>query len=213
MMGIYGGTFDPIHFGHLRSALDVAETLSLSHVLMVPSASPPHRQTPEVSVLHRWEMLSLALGEQDILQVDDREIRREGPSYTYDTLAEVRAEVGDTPLCLIQGGDVFAQLDTWYRWQELLDLAHIVVMRRAGQQVQWSDAVTQHYRSAYQEDGAVLSSQSAGCICEIDVTPVEISATDIRQRLLENKSARYLVPENVYSYIEKNQLYQSVSEV
>lgn len=211
MIGVYGGTFDPIHFGHLRSALDIAERLSLSRVLMIPSATPPHRKTPQVAISHRWQMLSLALAEDDVLRADDREIKREGASYTYDTLAQIRNEVGDTPLCLIQGSDVFSHLDTWYRWQELLDLAHIVIMRRAGHDVQWSEAVSRRYRSAYRQDCECLSAHAAGSICEVEVTSLHISATDIRQRLLENKSLRYLVPANVCSYIEKNQLYQALS--
>ncbi len=224
MIGIYGGTFDPIHFGHLRSALEVAEQLALSKVLMIPSAQPPHRQTPQVSAQHRWKMLQLALSGQSRLIADDCEIMRHGrPSYTYDTLVALRREFADTPLCLIQGSDVFADLAAWHRWQELLDLAHIVVMHRAsgyvlplkggqnrasGYSVQWNDKVKQHYGAAMVNDVSQLSSAPAGLICELDVTLLHISATDIRQRLLKNKAVRYLIPDSVLAYIKQNQLYQ-----
>jgi len=208
MIGIYGGTFDPIHYGHLRSALEVAEQLSLAKVLMIPSAQPPHRDMPHVSAQHRWQMLQLALSGQTRLCADDREILRNGPSYTYDTLVDIREEVGDTPLCLIQGSDVFADLASWYRWQYLLDFAHIVIMRRAGESVRWSDQVKQYYAKAVTEDVSELFAASSGSIYELDVTPLKISATDIRQRLLQQREVRYLIPDSVLSYIEKNQLYQ-----
>jgi len=208
MIGVYGGTFDPIHFGHLRSALEVAEQLSLSKVLMIPSAQPPHRQTPKVSAQDRWKMLQLALLGQSRLIADDHEIMRDGPSYTYDTLGILRQEFTGTPLCLIQGGDVFAGLASWHRWQELLDLVHIVVMRRGGDPVQWNDKVKQHYGAARVNDVSQLLSVPAGIICELNVTPLHISATNVRQRLLENKEARYLIPDSVLAYIKKNKLYQ-----
>ena len=209
MIGIYGGTFDPIHFGHLRSALEVGEQLSLAKVLMTPSAQPPHRQTPQVSAQHRWQMLRLALSGQVRLHADDREIMRDGgPSYTYDTLLGLRQEFTDTPLCLIQGGDVFADLASWHRWQELLDLVHIVVMRRGGDPIQWNNKVKRHYGAVRVNDVSQLSSVPAGLICELNVTPLHISATDVRQRLLENKAVRYLIPDSVLAYIKQNKLYQ-----
>lgn len=213
MIGIYGGTFDPIHFGHLRSALEVAEQLSLSRVLMMPSAQPPHRQTPQVTAQHRWQMLSLALSGQECLHADDRELRRQGPSYTYDSLKEVRGESADTPLCLIQGGDVFAGLASWYRWQELLDFCHLVVMRRAGAPVEWDESVQQYYGAAVTTDTSALLVRPAGLIYELDVTSMQISATDIRCRLFANRSVRYLLPDSVLNYIEQNQLYQRALEV
>ena len=211
MIGIYGGTFDPIHFGHLRSALEVAEQLSLTKVLMILSAQPPHRDTPQVSIQHRWQMLQLALSGQSRLIADDREILRDGPSYTYDTLLAVREEVGDAPLCLILGGDVFARLTTWYRWQELLDLAHIVVMRRAGESVRWGSQVKQYYAKVATGESSALSLAPAGAIYELDVTPLDISATSIRQRLLAGREVRYLIPDSVLMYIEQNKLYQRAS--
>ena len=208
MIGIYGGTFDPIHYGHLRSALEVAEQLSLLKVLMIPSAQPPHRETPEVSAQHRWQMLQLALNGQTRLLADDREILRDGPSYTYDTLVSLREELGSQPLCLIQGADVFARFNTWHRWRELPDLAHIIVMSRAGERVTWSDEVKQQFAQAKASDAAELLCSPAGKICEVAVTPLQISATDIRQRLSQQKEVRYLIPDSVLTYIERHQLYQ-----
>lgn len=208
MIGIYGGTFDPIHYGHLRSALDVAEQLSLSKVLMILSAQPPHRETPTVSIDHRWQMLQLALEGQQRLLADDREIRRDGPSYSYDTLKELRQQFGAETFCLIQGGDVFLKLHTWHRWQELLDLAHIIVMRRANEPVKWNEQVRLRYGRFFVDDISELRSQNCGKIYQLDVTPLEISATQIRDKILENKELRYLMPNKVIDYIEQHKLYR-----
>lgn len=209
MIGIYGGTFDPIHFGHLRSALDVAEQLGLSKVLMIPSAQPPHRETPVVSVEHRWQMLQLALEGQQLMVADDREIQRKGPSYTYDTLTELRQEYNGEALCLIQGGDVFQKLHTWHRWQELLDLTHIVVMRRAGENVLWDALVEKRYSQCLTNDKTELESKAAGKIIELDVVPLSISATQIRDKILMNKEIKYLLPDKVLAHIDKHKLYRN----
>lgn len=209
MIGIYGGTFDPIHFGHLRSALDVAEQLGLSKVLMIPSAQPPHRETPVVSVEHRWQMLQLALEGQQLMVADDREIQRKGPSYTYDTLTELRQEYNGEALCLIQGGDVFQKLHTWHRWQELLDLTHIVVMRRAGENVLWDALVEKRYSQCLTNDKTELESKAAGKIIELDVVPLSISATQIRNKILMNEKIKYLLPDNVLAHIDKHKLYRN----
>lgn len=209
MIGIYGGTFDPIHFGHLRSALDVAEQLGLSKVLMIPSAQPPHRETPVVSVEHRWQMLQLALEGQQLMVADDREIQRKGPSYTYDTLTELRQEYNGEALCLIQGGDVFQKLHTWHRWQELLDLTHIVVMRRAGENVLWDALVEKRYSQCLTNDKTELEDVTIGKIIELDVVPLSISATQIRNKILMNEKIKYLLPDNVLAHIDKHKLYRN----
>ncbi len=209
MIGIYGGTFDPIHFGHLRSALDVAEQLGLSKVLMIPSAQPPHRETPVVSVEHRWQMLQLALEGQQLMVADDREIQRKGPSYTYDTLTELRQEYNGEALCLIQGGDVFQKLHTWHRWQELLDLTHIVVMRRAGENVLWDALVEKRYSQCLTNDKTELEDVTIGKIIELDVVPLSISATQIRDKILMNKEIKYLLPDKVLAHIDKHKLYRN----
>ena len=210
MIGVYGGTFNPIHYGHLRTALDVLEQLSLSKVLMVPSAQPPHRDLPQVSIDHRWQMLILALAGQEQLVADDREIKRKGPSYTFDTLVELRQVFADQPLCLIQGSDVFLSLHTWHRWQELLEFAHIVVISRGNEDISWSEEVEREYGQHKTEDFSQLQNNKSGCIIQLDVTGLEISATLIRQKISTNESIRYLLPDSVAGYIEQHGLYKTL---
>ena len=131
-VGVLGGTFDPIHHGHLRPALEVLEALGLAELRFVPCRIPAHRATPSVSAEQRLDLVRLATAEQAGFVADDRELRRPGPSYMIDTLASLRTEFGDTPLVLIVGSDAFRELHTWRRWRELTDLAHIAIMRRPG---------------------------------------------------------------------------------
>ena len=132
-IGIFGGTFDPIHYGHLRPALELLETLELAEVRFIPCRIPAHRGLPQVTAEQRLALVRLALADQPGFMADDRELRREGPSYMVDTLASLREDVGpETPLCLIIGADAFRELHTWRRWRELTDWAHIVVMQRPG---------------------------------------------------------------------------------
>lgn len=212
MIGVYGGTFDPVHFGHLRSAVEVAEQLALTKVLMIPSARPPHRHPPHVSVQHRWQMLQLALADNSLLVADDREIKRQGLSYMYDTLASIRQEIGDQPLCLILGSDAFAQLHTWYRWRELFDLAHIVIVQRTGNGIPWSEEVTAQFVGRKVDDASVLRQVCCGMIYCMEVTRLSISATDIRARLARGHDVRYLIPDSVYRYIRQHMLYLNQSK-
>src|SRR3989304_2425835 len=135
-IGVLGGTFDPIHFGHLRLAQEVAEKLRLDHVRFVPSGTPPHRAAPDVAAAHRLGMVRLAIGDNRLFTVDDRETRRDGPGYTVDTLGELRREVGATrAICLLLGADAFLDLATWSRWHELFRLAPVGVAHRPGHPV------------------------------------------------------------------------------
>ena len=132
-IGVFGGTFDPIHYGHLRLAEELADRLQLGEVRIVPARVPPHRAAPKVTSSHRLEMVRLACAGNPRFLVDDRECRREGPSYTVDTLLGLRAELAaDTPLCLLMGVDAYLALTTWSRWERLYDLAHIVIAHRPG---------------------------------------------------------------------------------
>ena len=132
-IGVFGGTFDPIHIGHLRMALELKEQLGLDEMRLLPCHQPPHRDAPQVSSAQRAEMLRIALHDCPELQLDERELRRDKPSYTYDTLMELRAELGDdVSLVLCMGADAFSGLPNWYCWQELIRLAHLVVIARPG---------------------------------------------------------------------------------
>ena len=131
-LGIFGGTFDPIHFGHLRTAFELLHVLRLGEMRFVPAGDPPHREPPRADAQLRLEFVREATGDQPGFLVDEREVRRQGPSYTVLTLTELRAEFPRTPLCLCVGMDAFLGLPQWHRWQELIGLAHIVVAHRPG---------------------------------------------------------------------------------
>ncbi|MFT7228603.1 MAG: nicotinate-nucleotide adenylyltransferase, partial [Methylophilaceae bacterium] len=137
LVGIFGGTFNPIHFGHLRMAQELASALAMDEVKFIPSANPPHKDNVMVSVEHRSAMVKLAIADNPLFSLDELELNREGSSYTIDTLVSLRESLGQgTSLCLMMGSDAFVNLNTWYRWQELLDYAHIVLVQRPSAQPQ-----------------------------------------------------------------------------
>lgn len=207
MRAILGGTFDPVHHGHLRAALDVAEACD-SVVHLVPAAAPPHREPPRAAGADRLRMLELAVVGQPRLVVDDREFRRGGPSYTVDTLRDLRREFGaDEPLLLLVGIDAFAGLATWSRWTELFTLAHIGVMTRPGPVPPLEAELAAEWYARRVESAAELASAPAGRILPVDVTPLSISATDIRARLAAGRSIDFLVPPAVADFIRERGLY------
>ena len=212
-VGILGGTFDPIHYGHLRLAEEMLELANLSHIRFVPAGTPPHRDSPQVSARHRSAMVRLAIADQPAFVLDDREVERTTPCYTVDTLRELRAELGEAqPLCLLMGGDAFLQLHTWNEWERLFELAHIVVGYRPGFTLEERiHTATPELQSHYQQRlcaAEVLSQKPAGGIAELAIPKLEISATLIRSRVAENRSIRYLLPNAVAGYIHQHQLYE-----
>jgi nicotinate-nucleotide adenylyltransferase len=212
-IGVLGGTFDPIHFAHLRLAEEIADAVGLSRIRLIPTGNPPHRGTPRVAGIQRLEMVRLAIAGNPRLEADDREIRREGVCYTFDTLTELRSEIGDRPLCLLTGADAFSTLTTWHRWEELFDLAHVVVAHRPGfslQQLQSSlpGPLRKIYLQRLTASTGVLRQDSAGAIYAREITSLDIAATQIRGLLAGSGSARYLVPDAVLDYIETNRLYK-----
>lgn len=207
-IGIFGGTFDPIHIGHLRMALELKEQLGLDEMRLLPCHQPPHRDAPQVSSAQRVEMLRIALQDCPELQLDERELQRDKPSYTYDTLLELRAELGsEVSLVLCMGEDAFAGLPNWYCWQELIRLAHIVVIARSGWAIPDSgdarDLLNKHQRELKS-----LDCEPAGSIVLQSPRLLPISATEIRQQIQAGKSAQFLVPDAVWNYIKANQLYR-----
>jgi len=210
MIGIFGGTFDPVHFGHLRPALDVKQALCLDEMRMIPAFHPPHRQQPEGNPGQRLTMLRAAVGDEPDLKVDIREMQREGESFMVDTLVSLREDRGDEPLCLVLGADAFLQLDSWHRWQDILDLAHIVVTHRPGWQLDMNEAnpeLQELWRERQVTDSAQLASSSAGNIILQAVTPLDISATQIRALVAAGKNPRYLLPDSVWNLIRMHGLY------
>ena len=211
-LGVLGGTFDPIHFGHLRLAQELADALGLARVRFIPSGTPPHRNPPQVNGAHRLEMVRIAIAGNPLFESDDREIRRDGISYTYDTLTELREELGERPLCLLMGADAFAALTTWHRWQELFDLAHVVIAHRPGFRLQELQAsLPAPLRRIYLQRLAGtpgIPRAHAGSVLTREITALDISATRIRALLAQGSSPRYLAPEVVLEYIDHNLLYK-----
>ncbi len=206
-IGILGGTFDPIHFGHLRMAQELAEELGLHEVRFIPAFQPPHRGQPHGLAEHRLEMVRLAISGNSGFLLDRREFDRGGPSYMVDTLSDLRTELGaGTPLYLLLGGDAFLGLPTWHRWHELFGLAHIVVAHRPGFSL--DSGMTQELHVEWNGRFVTQPDQSAcGRILSREITALDISASAIRQRIRQGGSVRYLLPEDVYDYLKTHQLY------
>ncbi|MGF1528616.1 MAG: nicotinate-nucleotide adenylyltransferase [Candidatus Competibacterales bacterium] len=209
-IALLGGTFDPIHYGHLRSALELIDLLGLAEVRFTPSATPPHRDQPKALAVHRRAMVALAIEGQSGFVLDDRELGRQGPSYTVDTLKDLRRELPDAPLCLLLGEDAFISLDQWSRWEQLLTLSHIVVVRRPGSELRLdalSPALAKRIAPILGEDPGVLQQTPAGQVVIQAVTQLAISATLIRQLLAAGRSPRFLLPDAVLHYIHARGLY------
>jgi nicotinate-nucleotide adenylyltransferase len=204
MIGIFGGTFDPIHFGHLRPVAEVARALRLAEVRFIPAGTPPHRARPRAEATHRLCMVELALRDEASFRVDDRELRRAGPSYTVDTLSSLRAELGAMPLCLIVGMDAFLGLPTWHDWPRLFAQAHIAVMHRPGWHLQ---ALPAWAAERLCPEPARLHETATGLVWLQAVAPQDISASAIRARRAQGLSIAGLVPPAVADYIDAHQLY------
>lgn len=192
-LAIFGGTFDPVHLGHLSVAWEAAELLD-AEVRLMPASVPPHRPAPLASPAQRVAMLRAALQKQGRLALDARELERDGPSYTFDTLSELRAEQGQRPLVLLIGADAFAGLASWHRWRELFEVAHIGVLSRPGVATEPSQALLDEVAPRRVDDAAALHATPCGKVIELAVTPLEISATRIRELLAEGRDPRYLLP-------------------
>lgn len=212
-IGVLGGTFDPIHYGHLRLAEEAGEALRLGEVRLVPSGTPPHRSVPGVAAGHRLAMARLAAQGNARLSVDEREVRRAGPGYMFDTLAELRAEAGAAQaLVLLLGADAFLEFATWHRWRELFGLAHVAVAHRPGFPAeQWGERMPQplarEYSARLMQQPLAVHLSPAGGITVVPFTALDISATAIRGMLRAGRSPRYLLPDAVLDYIRANRLY------
>lgn len=209
-VGILGGTFDPIHVGHLRLALEAAESCALAEVRLIPAGTPPHRAPPLASPRQRLEMARLAAAGCPGLVVDEREAFKTTRCYTVETLVDLRAALGDAvPLCLILGMDQFLDLTTWHRWRELFALAHLIVTWRPGigGDRKPEGPLAEEHAARFRDDPRVLRESPAGAIVSISITALDISASAIRVRLAAGRNARYLLPDAVLDYIQANSLY------
>ncbi len=212
-IGILGGTFDPIHFGHLRLAQEVADQLQLAEVRFMPGGTPPHRAAPSASAVDRLAMVQLAVAGNPLFNVDAREATSTAPSYTVDTLTALRAEVGTAQsLVLLLGADVFLDLATWSRWHQLFELAHIAVAYRPGFPVDtWQARMPQplaaEYNARLVHQSFALHVAPAGGIAVLPIAELDISATLIRETTRRGHSTRYLLPDYIYQYIQEHKLY------
>ena len=215
MIGIFGGTFNPVHWGHLRTALEIKKALAMDVMMLVPCGVPPHRDEPDIDPQIRLAMLNAAIAGNDELKVDDRELQRAGPSYTVDTLQSIRGEKGDIPIALCVGADAFVHLDTWHQWTNLTKLAHIVVAYRPGWPVetlqqQVSDDLKTMLKERRVTDSELLHEKPAGYVLTQKVTDIDISSSMIRQRIARGESVEDYLPSSVLQIIDSKQLYQNI---
>ena len=208
-VGIFGGTFDPVHYGHLRSALELVERLELQQLRLMPCAVPPHRDIPTCNANDRAAMVELAVAGEPRLVCDSRELKRRGTSYTIDSLEELRRELGaQCSLCLVLGCDAVLEITGWHRWQELLDWAHVVVIARPGWQLPAEGVVADWLQAHRLKTPGQLGAQPCGGVLIEELRPLAISSTEIRSLLAAGRSARFLLPQAVLDYIQSHSLYQ-----
>lgn len=208
-IAILGGTFDPIHFGHLRSAVEVREALQVDCIKFIPSHIPPHRDAPRSTAEQRVKMLKLAIDGVEGLEIDGRELAREGKSYAVDTLRSIREEVGsELSVTTVIGFDSYRLLNEWREWRALLDYAHIAVLERPGySEHDLSDEVADFSTGRFVDDPACLRSRPHGLMCKLRLIQIDISATAIRNVIAAGKSPAFMLPREVISYIYENGLY------
>ncbi|WP_456379326.1 nicotinate-nucleotide adenylyltransferase [Thiolapillus sp.] len=202
MIGIFGGTFDPVHNGHLRTALDVYEALQLDQLRFIPLGQAVHRDQPQTSAGKRLAMLQAAIEGQKGFVIDERELKRQQPSYSVHTLQSLREELGEElPLCLLLGRDAFNSFHSWHQPRRILELAHLVVMDRPGHALPQDEPMQALMRGRITEDAAALRTRPGGSILLQTVTRLDISSSDIRNRLAQGRSIRWLLPEAVLNIL------------
>lgn len=212
-LGLFGGTFDPVHYGHLRLAEEAVAHLGLGGVRWMPAGQPPHRGVPAVTAVQRLEMVRRATAGNPLFSVDPAEVMAAEPSYTVHTLERLRRELGDEQqLVLLVGADAFAGLASWHRWRDLFTLAHIAVSHRPGFPVEAASLpheLATEFADRRLSDVSALKSTPAGGIVTFAMTQLAISATQIRKLLANQLSARYLLPDDVLDYIQTHSLYRN----
>lgn len=214
VLGIYGGTFDPVHLAHLRLAEEARESLGLARVRWIPAGQPNLRQPPQASPQQRLEMVHLAIADHAQFELDDSEVCTASTSYTVETLQRLRKKLGkDQPLVWLMGADAFLQLNRWHRWQKLFQLAHLGVAARPGSDLAsspMSSELAHEFQQRRTDRRAELANQPAGLIQFFALTPLAISSSQIRAALAAGHSARYLLAAPVVDYISRHQLYANV---
>ena len=209
MIGIFGGTFDPVHYGHIKTALFVKQALNLSRLRFIPNRVPPHRETPWLPAEERLHLLQCALNDYDDIVIDERELNRHGPSYMVDTLKELKADLPGETLCLIIGMDAFLGINRWHEWRTIFDYCHVVVMTRPGFDLSGisKGMNTQDYRyiiDRITDDVSALSARECGKILLQSVPELDISSTMIRETLKNKKDISAWVPPAVCQQLMRN---------
>ncbi len=205
-IALLGGSFDPIHHGHLRAALDAATALGVRQVTLLPANVPALRDPLSASAEQRLAMLKLAVGDDPLLAIDGCEIARSGATYTAKTLRGMRQRWPDRPIIFLLGADAFSRLTQWQDWQSLLSLAHLGVLTRPGQAL--CAPADAHFMAQRCDAPALLTTRPQGNWCSITVTPLAISATAIRSLIAERLSPRFLLPDTVLDYINRHGIYR-----
>jgi nicotinate-nucleotide adenylyltransferase len=204
---LLGGTFDPVHYGHLRCGEEARQALGVETVSLLPAGQPVHRATPRATAVQRLEMLRLAIEEFPHLNIDDREIRRDGPSYMVDTLKDIRQQWPQRPVTLLIGQDAVNRLDTWYQWVELFDLAHIVILTRPSSHAAYSQELSELIQSRQAQTATQLLTSPAGNVLSLRVAAIDVSATMIKSIIRLGRSPKGMLPASVLTYIDENTLY------
>ncbi len=207
MLGIYGGTFNPIHYGHLRAAIEIKEYFSLEQIRFIPCYQPVHKHTDIANADMRWHMLKLALKDISGMVADKRELQRQGNSYMLDTLISLKQDFPQQKLLLIIGTDAFLQLSSWYKWQQLFDYAHILVMQRPNIPL---TPVSEFLQTRICNNIATFNAQQCGKIFFQNITQLDISASLIRTQHAAGKNIRFLLPDQIINYIQTQQLYRNL---
>ena len=211
-IGILGGTFDPVHNGHLHLATTFLKELDLAELRFIPLSNPAHRPAPLASSEQRLEMLKLAVENQAHLKVDDCELRRDGVSYTIDTLKDLRTKFSQSPLCLLMGIENFKTLNTWHQWQSLVGYAHIVIADRPGSDGNIDNEEIKNFMNPFMTTAIDdLHQQAAGCILRLDIPMLDISSTQIRNDFQSGPKSKSesLLPDKVLDFIQTHHLYNT----
>ena len=212
IIGILGGTFNPIHFGHLRMAQELADALNFDEVRFIPAANPPHKTMPAIDAEHRAAMVQLGIADNTIFTFDDRELLRAGASYMIDTLHSLREDLGtQASITLLMGSDAFTKFNTWHRWEQIIQLCHIALVQRPQMQAnnhKLPKVLETFLHNHYTENTDDLHTSPAGFVTMRQVTALDISSTAIRHALHHKDSVRYLMPDSVIDYIQTHRLYQ-----
>ena len=207
LVGVFGGTFDPIHRGHLDTVSAVREACSLDRVLFVPASTPPHRDLPGATAQQRLEMVALAIADYPDFVLDDREFQRTEPSYTFDTLRSLTADLQEAVCCFILGVDAFLEFESWHRWQKVLEMANFIVMERPGWQP--PEERPEWWQEARIESAAELGRKRGGQVLELTVEPRAVSATEIRYGIADGADVSSMLPPAVWQYIREHRLYRN----